>query len=55
MATAYDWICLEVLGVVLLVTAALVIAYKLWEKYSGIFFEEVEAGFGEWIILTGIN
>ena len=31
------WICLEVLGVVLLVTAALVIAYKLWENYNGVF------------------
>lgn len=30
------WICLEVLGVVLLVTAALVIVYKLWEQYSGV-------------------
>ena len=30
------WICLEVLGVVLLVTAAFVIVYKLWEKYGGV-------------------
>jgi len=30
------WICLEVLGVVLLVTAALVIGYKSWKKYSGV-------------------
>lgn len=34
-STLSIWICLEVLGVVLLVTAALVIMYKLWEKYGG--------------------
>jgi hypothetical protein len=34
-STVPVWICLEVLGVVLLVTAALVIMYKLWERYSG--------------------
>jgi hypothetical protein len=34
-STVPVWICLEVLGVVLLVTAALVITYKLWERYSG--------------------
>jgi len=34
-STVPVWICLEVLGVVLLVTAALVMMYKLWERYSG--------------------
>jgi Mg2+ and Co2+ transporter CorA len=31
------WVCLEVLGVVLLVTAAMVVMYKLCVKYSGVF------------------
>lgn len=31
------WVCLEVLGVVLLVTAAMVVVYKLCVKYSGVF------------------
>lgn len=38
------WICLEVLGVVLLVTAALVIAYKLWENYSGVLSKTSKRG-----------
>jgi Mg2+ and Co2+ transporter CorA len=38
------WICLEVLGVVLLVTAALVIAYKLWENYNGVFSKSSKRG-----------
>jgi Mg2+ and Co2+ transporter CorA len=31
------WVCLEVLGVVLLVTAAMVVVYKLCVKYGGVF------------------